>query len=202
MLLKDGQLDTTEEVTIRAIDLIPEGEQHKLCHGHRVLGDVYRPKGATEEATHNFEVALEIAISLNTSHDIFWIHLSLAGMFTDESRFNDAHSRIKHAKSHAVNDTYILVRASWLRARCWEEQRMFEDAKSEASRALDVFEKFGATDDAEGIRGFLRRIDGMFEEKGSPVASGEVGADSELLATMQPIIYVNSSYSDGITESG
>ena len=86
LLLKDGQLDTAEELAIRAIDLTPEGEQHKLCQGHRVLCDVYRSKGETEEATHHFEVALEIAVSLNTSHD-------LAGTFTDEDRFSDTRSK-------------------------------------------------------------------------------------------------------------
>ena len=202
LLLKDGKLDTAEEVAFRAIDLLPEGEQHKLCQGHRVLGDVYRSKGDKEEATHHFGVALGIATSLNVPHDIFWIHLSLADMFSDEGRFNDAHTHIERAKSYAVNDAYPLARASWLQAWCWKEQCMFEDAKVEASRALGVFEKFGATDDAEGVRGLLREIDGILEEKGDPVASDEVGGNGELLATIPPIIYVNSSCSDGTTESG
>ena len=36
---------------------------------------------------------------------------------------------------------------------------MFEEAKSEALCNLDVFEKLGATHDAEHTRGLLRRID-------------------------------------------
>ena len=83
--------------------------------------------------------------------------------------------------THAVNDTYLLARASWLRVWCWILGLQTCAVLPEASHALDVFEKFGATDDVEGIRGLLGRIDGMLEEKDSRVASDEVGTDGELL---------------------
>ena len=39
------------------------------------------------------------------------------------------------------------------------QQHMFEEATSEALRALDMFEKLGATNDAEDTRELLEQID-------------------------------------------
>ena len=159
----DGQLDAAEEVALRAIDLLPgKGEQVRVCGGHRVLGSIYRSKGETEKAVHHLEIALEIASSLNMVSELFWVHFTLALAFFGKGRFDDGHAYIERAKSHAVNDAYNLGRAMELQAGFWYDQRMLDKAKLEASSAADVYEKIGATEDAEDCRVLLREIDGEF----------------------------------------
>ena len=155
-LCDDGQLDAAEEAVSRAIDLLPEkGEQVQACKCDRILGDIYRSKGRIEEAVHHFEVALEIASSLNLVDQLFWVHWSLARFLSVEGRFNGAHAHIESAKLHAINDAYHLARASWLQAWVWSKRHRFEEAKSEALRALDALEKLGAASDAGQVRQFL-----------------------------------------------
>ena len=161
LLLHDvKQFDAAEEAASRAIGLLPEkGEQSQVCEGHRVLGDIYHSKGKTEKAIRHFEIALGIASSLNIVYHLFWVHFALADVFSGEGRFDSAHIHIEHAKSHAAGDAYNLARASRLQAELWDKQRRFEEAKSEALRTLGVFEKLGATHDAEETRRLLGRID-------------------------------------------
>ena len=166
LLCGDKQLEAAEEAALRAIDLLPErGEQTQICQGHRILGKIYHSKGNTEKAIHHLEVALGIASSLNTASDLFWAHFALARIFFGEGRFDDAHTYIERAKSHAVNNAYDLGHAMELQADFWYDQRMFEKAKSEASSAADVYEKIGATEDAEDCRRLLRKIDGELLER-------------------------------------
>ena len=47
-----------------------------------------------------------------------------------------------------------------MQAELWEEQHMFEEAKSEASHALELLEKLGAADGAEEVRQLLEKIEG------------------------------------------
>jgi len=156
----DQQLDAAEETASRVLDLLPEkGEQSLHRNVHRILGNIYRSKGNTEGAIHYYEVVLGIGSPFNWHGDQFWVHFALAELFCKEGRLNDAHARVECAKLHAVNDTYLLARASRLQAGFWRKQRMFEEAKSEALRALHVFEKLGAANNAEETRQFLGRID-------------------------------------------
>jgi len=164
----DKQLDAAEEAASRAIDLLPEkGEQFLVCQGHRILGSICRSKGNTKKAIHHHEVALGIASSLNMDRQLFWVRCALADLFVRESRFGNAQAHIESAKSHAANDPYLLARASWLQARFRDGQNMFEEAKSEASHALDVFEKLGAANDAKGARKLLEQIDRNARGNGS-----------------------------------
>jgi tetratricopeptide (TPR) repeat protein len=181
-LYDDGQLDAAEEAASRATDLLPEeGEQFQLCQGHRILGNIYKSKGDTEKAVYHFEVALEIASSLNMVDQLFWIHYALANLVFGQGRFDDAHAHIEHAKSHAINNAYHLGRAMELQADFWYRQRMLEKAKFEASRAADVYEKLGAAQDLGNCRELLRWID---EEMNSSVVSDESDVDGELLETL------------------
>ena len=68
---------------------------------------------------------------------------------------------IQRAKLHAANDhdTFLLARAMELQAGFLHKQRRFEEARYEALRAVDAFEKLGATSDVEGVRELLRWID-------------------------------------------
>ena len=160
-LLSDAeQLDAAEEAGSRAIDLLPDqGEELSVCQGHRALGDVYRSKGEMKKAIHHFEVALEIASSLNQVDQLFWVNFVLADAFFKQGKFDDAHIHVECARSHAVNNLYLLARASRLQARVWCAQSMFGEAKSEGLRSLAVFEKLGAAADAEYARQLLREID-------------------------------------------
>ena len=180
----DNQLDAAEEAATRAIELLSEkGEQLYVCRGRRALGDVYYSKGDTEKAIHNFEVAFGIASPFNWHAELFWIHSYLARLYSGQGRFDDAHPHIQGAKSHAVNDPYLLASASWLQAGCCYKRRVFGEAKSEALRALDAFEKLGAMRDVEGIRQLLQQIDA-----GGNLRSGlDVSVDAgELLETVLP----------------
>ena len=162
VLLDDDQFDAAEEAAFRAIDLLPgTGEQLYVCQGHRALGNIYHFKGDMEKAIHHFEVALGIASPFNWHTELFRINFALAEVFYRKGRFDDAHVHVQRAKSYAVNGPYFLARASQLQAELWDRQRMPEEAKSEALRALDMFEKLGAANDAEEVRELLRQIDDL-----------------------------------------
>ena len=177
LLHDDKQFNAGEEAASRAINLLPKsGEQFLVCQGHHVLGSIHSSKNDTEKAIHHFEVALGIASSLGEAYRAFWIHFDLAKLFSREGRFNDAHTHVEQAKSHAVNNAYLLARASRLQARFWYQQHMFEEAKCEVLRALGVFEKLGATNDAERARKLLGRINRNAQENG-PATSDESDDD-------------------------
>ena len=162
LLHHDREPDAAEEAASRAISLLPEkGEQFQVCRCHRVLGAIHRSKGDTKKAVHHYEVALGIASSFNWLNLLFWIQHSLALLFFNEGRFDNAHAHVKHAKLHAVNghDTYLMAHATKLQAAFWHRQHRLEEAKSEALCAIDTFEKLGAANDAEDVRMLLQRID-------------------------------------------
>jgi len=160
LLLAGGQLDAAEEAASRAIDLLPEkGNEYRVCKGRRALGNIYHEKGDTEKAIHHFEMALAIPSSLNFHPELFRVHSFLAQVFSGENRFDDAHAHVEQAKLHVVNDAYLLARASRLQAGFWYQQDMLEEAKSEALRVLNVFEKLGAANDVENTRKLLEQID-------------------------------------------
>ena len=160
-LYDDNQLDAAEESALRTIELLQaDGKQFLACQGHRALGSIYTSKGETEKAAHHFEVALGIATSLNSSSDLFWIHYSLANVFSKQTRFDAAHDHIERAKSHADN-AYCLGRAMEFQAGLWFKRGMFEKARLEASHAVDAYMKVGAVADAEDCGELLRGIDGL-----------------------------------------
>ena len=158
-LSEDKQFDAAEEAGSRAIDLLPEkGEELWVCQAHRVLGETYRSKGETKKAIHHFEVALGIASSLSMDFQLFWINFALAWLFSDEGKLEDAQTHVEHAKAHAVNDPYLLACSIHQQARVRNGQRRFDEARSEALRALEAFEKLGAAHDAELVRWLLQEI--------------------------------------------
>ena len=160
LLHRDRQLNSAEDAASQAIGLLPKNGEHlNVCQGHRVLGEIHYSKGETKNAIYHFKVALGIASPFNWHDELFGVHFSLADLFSEEGKLNDAHTHLELAKSHAVNDTYLLARASRLQAGLWIKQRMLSKAKVEALRALEVFEKFGAGKDAEKTRQLLKRID-------------------------------------------
>jgi len=160
LLYMDGQLDTAEKAASRAINLVPEkGNQSLVCGCHRLLGLIYQSKGEREKATRHFEISLGIASSFGWHEQLYLAHRSLAELFLDEGRFDDAHAHIEQAKSHTANSAYNLGHTMVLQARFWYEQRRFDEERSEILRAVEVYEKLGATQDLERCKGRLREID-------------------------------------------
>ena len=180
LLYQDGQLDAAEDAVSRALDLFQdEGDQFGVCKCHRIFGLIYHTKDETEKAIHHYETALGIASSFNWSDEQFWNHFNLALVFLGESRFSDAHAHVQRAKSHAVNDSYLLGRAMELQARVWRREGRFEDAKSEILRATDAFERLGAAGDLERCRPVLLYIEGQ---------TNELDASGEFLDTVLPLL--------------
>ena len=182
LLRGDKQFDAAERAASRAISLIPEeGDRFLICQSHRTLGDIYKSKGETEKAIHHFEVALGIASSSDWDDELFWVHYSLAALFHGKGWFNDANVHLERAKPHAVNSAYDLGYAMELQARVWYKQRRFVEARSEALRAADIYEKLGAAKMVGECGTLLRRIQ---KELDSLVVSGQPGFNCELLQMM------------------
>ena len=160
LLCDDGQRDAAEEAGSRAIDLLPEkGKELHVCQGHHLLGGVYRSKGEMKKAIYHFEVALRVASSLKMVDQILQVNYSLAELFSDQGKFEDAQTHVERAKSLAVKAPYHLARAIYQQALLWNRQGRFEDAKSEALSALDAFEKLGIAIYVERTRRLLHRIE-------------------------------------------
>ena len=73
---------------------------------------------------------------------------------------------------------------------------MLEEAKSEASHALELFEKLGAVEDAEEIRQFLEKID--VSARGTSDKSND---DSKLVETVRPAVRIDFPCSDKVVGS-
>ena len=112
-----------------------------------------------EKAINHFETALGTASSSSWRDHLFWINYSMAELFLGENRFDDAHTRVESAKSHAINSPHQLGRAMDMQAKIWFRERRLEEAKSEALRAVDVFERLGATRELEMCRETLQIIE-------------------------------------------
>ena len=157
LLHDDKQFDAAEEAAFCAIALLPE--QSLVCRSHRILGEIYQSKGETEKAIHHFEVVLRIASSFDWDDILFWAHYSLAELFRIEGRFDDAQAHIEHAKSYTAHSVYLLGYAKEEQAWVWYDQDRLEDAKSEALRAADIYDKLGAVKDVEYCRMLLQDIE-------------------------------------------
>ena len=181
LLYEDKQLDAAEEAATRAIKLLPEkGQEFRVCRFHRVLGLINRSKGRREEAIHHFETAIRIAIPPDWEDALFWNHCLLAQLFRDEDDFDNAHTHVERAKSHAVDDGYNLGRAVHLQATVYYHQDRLLDARSEALRALEIFRKLGAAHEQETCESLLHEID----IENSRSTSGGSDSSSELLEIM------------------
>ena len=139
LLHADGQLDPAEEAAVHSIGLFPENNhEFEVCRSHRTLGDIYRSKGERGKAIHHYEVSLAIASTFNWHVHLFWIHLSLARLFFDEEKINDASSHTEKARSYAAENPYHLGNAAYLQAAIFYRQRRLEEATSEVLRARSL----------------------------------------------------------------
>ena len=188
LLRLDRQIDAAEDASSRTIDLLPEkGQEFLVCQSHRELGDIYRSKEEREKAVYHFEKALGIATTFKWHSELFQIHYSLTWLSLDEGEFKDAHNHIDQAKSHAAADVYNLGHAVEVKARIWYQQCRLEDAVAEASGALEIFEKLGASRDTVRCKALLQDI--------------EQAVTGELLETILLIVSVNSPFSARGTRS-
>jgi len=165
MLLDKGrQLDAAEEALFCAINLLPErGNQFRISECHTYLAGIYQSKGEIEKAIHHLETAIRIASSFGWDDHLCWDHYGLAMLLSTQGRFDDANAHVEHAKSHAVNSPRDWALSMYGQAVVWVQQSKLEQAKSEALRAVEVFEKLGATLDLERCRKLLKTIDSMQE---------------------------------------
>jgi tetratricopeptide (TPR) repeat protein len=162
LLFEDNQLDAAENAASRAIDLASgKGREYLVTDLHRVLAKVYYSKGRKEKAIHHFNTALEIASPRNWNDQLFWIHFGMAEMFRVEQKYDEAHVQIELAKSHAEDEIYKLGRAMYTQAHILYLHDKFEDAKPEALRALENYEKCGAAREAEFCRDLLQTLNGQ-----------------------------------------
>ena len=186
LLYEDKQSDAAEEAASKSMDLLPV-DQHLACQCHRVLGAIHLSKGETEKAVNSFEATLEIASSFGWRRQQFWSHFGLAKLLYNQGRFDDSQAHVERAKSHVVNDMFLMGRAMDLQAGIWYVQRRFGEAMSEALCAANAYEKVGATRDLGRCRNLLRGI----EEKMEVTTSSESDLNGELLDTVLFPPYVN-----------
>ena len=159
LLLSDGQPDAAEDAVLRKMDLLEKNEEFQLCQSHHLLGEIYHSKGDRQKAVDHFEMALTIASPLNWQNELFWLHHNMAKLFRDEDMFNEANAHTEQAKSHAADAAHNLARGTEMQARIWYRQHKLEDARSEARRALEIYERFGAAQLVGGCRELLRQIE-------------------------------------------
>ena len=179
LLREDNQLDAAEEVTLRVLGLSPEEDKgYHTCGCYRLLGDIYRFRGDMKKAVHHYKEGLQMGSLFNLPDQLFWINQSLAQLFRDEDNFDDAHAHVKQAKTHALGDTFNLGCAMDTHAKIWYRQRRFENAVSEASNAVEAFEKVGATRNLESSRTFLQTVRQAMES--SPAIPGELAHISKV----------------------
>ena len=174
-----GQIPAAEKAASCTINLLLEkGQEFLVCQFHQDLGDIYYFKGEGEKAVYHFEKALEIATTFKWHSELFEGQYSLAKLFLDNDGFESAHDHIDQAKSHAADDALMLAQAMEAKAVIWFRQHKFEDAVSEALRALNIYEKLGASRDIVDCKGLLQNI--------------EQATAGELLETMPLVVPANS----------
>ena len=166
LLLYDDQLDAAKDSALRTIDSLPEkGQEYLLSRSHRLLGKIHDSKGEKAEAIHHFETALGIASPFGWQHELFWIHYTLALLFSDKGEFNDANTHIVQAKLRAVDKTYKQGRAMNVQAWIWYRQCRLEGARSEASGAVEIYGTLGAAWDVGACRELLKIIERAMESQ-------------------------------------
>ena len=166
LMLDDNQLGAAEEAGSRAIKLfLDQGREYWVCRSHRLLGGIYQAKGMNGKAIQHFEAAIGIASPFDWHDQLFWIHYSLSRLYLDEKNSDNAQSHVERAKLHAVDSARRLGCAMCQQADVWYQQGRLEEGKAEALRAIETFEKLGATADLSVSRTILQKIERAIEPR-------------------------------------
>ena len=80
-------------------------------------------------------------------------------VYLEEERFDDADAHFERAKLHVTQNVGNLARAMMLQGRIFRAKGRLEEAETEVLRAIEAFEKIGATADLEQCRELLEAID-------------------------------------------
>ena len=136
-----------------------KSERLQACGYYFSLDNMCTCRGEKKTAIEHFETALRIASSCNWRDQAFWIHHRLAVLFFYEDRLDEAYAHVEHAKSHAIDDLYMMGHAMRLQAGFWYNEDRIEEARSEACRAIDAFEQLGAAQDLAGCGLMLQCIE-------------------------------------------
>ena len=160
LFFDDEQFDAAEDTVLHTTNLIPEkGNEALFCQLYRLLGLIHRTKGDKEMATNHFQTAIGIASRSNQPDELFWNHYNLADLSRQENKLDDANAHIEGAKSNIMNVPYQLAHAIKMQADIWYQQGRIEEAKSEVSHALEVYEKLGVATEARQCRDLLQKIE-------------------------------------------
>ncbi|KAF9780490.1 hypothetical protein BJ322DRAFT_1164320 [Thelephora terrestris] len=157
LLLVDNRLDAAEAAALRQIELLPQ--EFQLCRSHRLLATIFLSKGEKKKAIHHLETALTIASPPNWQDQLFWIHYEMAKLFHGERESDHANAHIEQAKSHVADNTYNLGRGAEMQARIWYQEGRLEEAKTEALRAMEVYERLGVVKQAGRCRELFQMIE-------------------------------------------
>ena len=108
----DDQLDAAEEAASHAISPLSEmDQQFDICQCHRLLGVIYHSMGETEKAINHLEAGLETASSHNWLNQLSWTRFSLAELFSDQGRLDDASANNIGLKRQ--NPRYRVLLEAW-----------------------------------------------------------------------------------------
>jgi len=176
LFVKDDQVDAAEDANSRAINLSSDGlSQSQLYNHHHNLGHICECRGETEAAIDHHMKALEIAHSLNSLDKEAWMLGCLMNLLLEEERFDDAQARLEQFKLGAVDDPYPRSVGMLTQARIWRQQGKLEEAKSELSRTIGLYEKIGVSvDDVEGLKWELQEVEEEMEERAARDSDGLV----------------------------
>ena len=180
LFLDNGQSDAAEETITRSIHLVEKGAEFPLCQSHLLLGDISVSQGKREKAIHHYNTAIGIASRFNWHNKLLSVHYSLANLFGDEDKFDDAHLHLEQARQYAMGNQYFLGRVMEAQAEMWYSQGRYEAGAAEVLRAIEIYEKLGAARDLEGCRDLLRNIERAFKELPAPGESDSGGEFSEI----------------------
>ena len=146
-LVGDGQVDAAEEAASRILDLSSEGpSQSQLCQHYHTLGHIRTAGGDTGAAIRHHEKALEIASSFNLRDERATVLHCLVVTLLENGRFDDARIHVEYLKSDGINNPISLALAVVIQIHDLCQQGRSEEAKSEASRLVGLFERIGASE--------------------------------------------------------
>ena len=185
LLAEDDQADAAEVAASRAIDLsLGKPTQSQAVNHHNILSHICHSRGDTEAAINHLKTALGTTPLLGSQDGQTAIFRRLLTLLIAEERFDDAQVQLERFKSKIVNDPRNLGLAMVIQGRVWFLQNKLEEARSELSCALDLYEKIGLSGGFlwHDAKSGLEEIERKMNSRVTP-PSDESGDDGELFGT-------------------